>query len=271
MEENGMSRVRLILALTMALLGANVGSAADLGKVDRSIAKEPTYQTKPKYCLLVFGPEAKTRVWLVQDGDTLYVDRNANGDLTEKDERIAASKQGNKNYRLFEAGDIRDGALTHKGLMVGQSQASADMVGNAKEFARIKAANAEPWIWQVGISAERAAEDKRSLPKAIKYVANGDGLGMLLFADQPQDAPIIHFNGPWSLGLQDRKQRLTAGHESELQIGIGTQGIGPGTFAFVLYPDTIPADAYPIADITFPAKSSGEKPIQRKYVLKQRC
>jgi hypothetical protein len=56
-----------------------------------------------------------------------------------------------------------------------------------------------------------------------------------------------------------------------LQIGVGTQGIGPGTFTFVLYPDTIPNTVYPDADITFPAKSSGDKPIQKKYTLKQRC
>ncbi len=40
--------------------------AADLTKIDRSISKEPTYQTKaPKYCLLVFGLDANYRVWLV--------------------------------------------------------------------------------------------------------------------------------------------------------------------------------------------------------------
>ena len=38
--------------------------AADLTKIERTIAKEPKYQGKPKYCLLVFGPEAKFRVWL---------------------------------------------------------------------------------------------------------------------------------------------------------------------------------------------------------------
>ncbi len=57
--------------------------ALDLARLDRTIAKEPAYQSKqPRYCLLVFGSEAKTRVWLVLDGDTLYVDRNGNGDLT---------------------------------------------------------------------------------------------------------------------------------------------------------------------------------------------
>jgi hypothetical protein len=54
-------------------------AAADLSKIARTIRKEPHYKVKPKYALLVFGPEAKTRVWIVEDGETLYVDRNADG------------------------------------------------------------------------------------------------------------------------------------------------------------------------------------------------
>ncbi len=75
-----------------ALLGhlAAPAAAVDLAKIDRSIRKEPVYQSKePQYCLLVFGPEAKVRVWLVLDGDALYLDRN--GDLTEPGKRIEPS------------------------------------------------------------------------------------------------------------------------------------------------------------------------------------
>jgi hypothetical protein len=46
--------------------------------VDRSIGKEPKYDGKPRYALLLIGKEQK-RIWLVQDGDTLYADTN--GDL----------------------------------------------------------------------------------------------------------------------------------------------------------------------------------------------
>src|SRR5262249_1657660 len=59
----------------------------DLAKIDRTIKKEPAYKGKPEYCLLVFGPQAKTRVWLVRDGDLLYVDGNGSGDLTEAGKR----------------------------------------------------------------------------------------------------------------------------------------------------------------------------------------
>ena len=244
-------------------------AAADLSQIDRTIRKEPTYQAKPKYCLLVFGPEAKTRVWLVQDGNVLYVDRNGNGDLTEKDKRVEW-KAGGGALPTFEAGEIKDASLTHTGLSVMRFTANAEMIGNAKEFERVKKANPEPWIWWVFVTAERSPDDKRPLPKQIKYVINGDGLGYLLFADRPQDAPIIHVNGPWTLGLQDVKQRLTAGNKEMLQIGVGTQGVGPGTFAFVLYPNTIPEKVYPVAEVTFP-QGAGQKTITEKFTLTQRC
>src|SRR5262245_67148 len=67
--------------------------AADPALPDRTIRKEPAYRTKaPKYGLLAFGPEGKDRVWLVHDGNALYVDRNGNGDLTEPGDKVAAER-----------------------------------------------------------------------------------------------------------------------------------------------------------------------------------
>jgi hypothetical protein len=68
----------------------------------------------------VFGPEGKDRVWLVLDGDTLYVDRNGNGDLTEYGEKITATKKPGRDPEedgyTFEVGDLTVGSRTHKGL-----------------------------------------------------------------------------------------------------------------------------------------------------------
>src|SRR5712671_6360086 len=95
--------------LSILLLGACSGVfASNLSKIDRTIAKEPKYTGKPKYCLLVFGAQAKHRVWIVQDGDTLYVDRNGNGDLTEAGEKVSAKKDertADGEY-TFKAGDV---------------------------------------------------------------------------------------------------------------------------------------------------------------------
>src|SRR5262245_43351246 len=115
--------LRLTLALGWLLLLPVAVSAAEQPKIDRTIKKEPAYQTKtPKYGLLVFGPEGKDRVWLVHDGDTLYVDRNGSGDLTEPGEKIAAEKKAGRDPEedgySFTVGDVIVGGRTHKGLGV---------------------------------------------------------------------------------------------------------------------------------------------------------
>lgn len=75
-------------SLVMALTLAATAQAVDLSQIDRTIGREPEYQNQARYCLLVFGPEAASRVWLALDGDVMYVDRNADGDLTDEGERF---------------------------------------------------------------------------------------------------------------------------------------------------------------------------------------
>src|SRR5215469_12791653 len=50
---------------------------------DRSILKEPAYQSTPRYCLITLGDASEVNVWMVEDGKRLFVDKNANGDLTD--------------------------------------------------------------------------------------------------------------------------------------------------------------------------------------------
>ncbi len=79
----------------------------------------------------MFGPEAKFRAWLVQDGDFLYVDRNGNGDLTEEGERVA-KKQGDAGNRQWEVGDLTDGGLKHTIRFVMEMTVNEGSVGNAR-------------------------------------------------------------------------------------------------------------------------------------------
>lgn len=77
-------RVSWYLSAVIGLALCDRAAAVDLTQIDRSLRKEPAYQSQaPQYCLLIFGREAKVRVWLVLDGDALYLDRNGNGDLSE--------------------------------------------------------------------------------------------------------------------------------------------------------------------------------------------
>src|SRR4051812_14100868 len=117
---------RLALALTLTLLPSTLLFAADPLAFEKSIRKEPAYQSKaPQYGLLAFGPEAKERVWVVLDGDTLHVDRNGNGDLTDPGEKVAAKPpvrpRDDSDGFQFDVGEITLGGRTHKALTVSAS------------------------------------------------------------------------------------------------------------------------------------------------------
>jgi hypothetical protein len=61
----------VLLAVCLLAVRKPPAWSADLTEIDRTIRKEPAYQSKsPKYCLLVFGHEAETRVWLALDLDS---------------------------------------------------------------------------------------------------------------------------------------------------------------------------------------------------------
>src|SRR5687768_5807002 len=79
---------RSLLALFALAVCVVYASATDLAAIPRNIVNEPAYQGKPHYCLLAFGKEAKTRIWLVHDGKSAFVDRNGNGDLTDPCEQV---------------------------------------------------------------------------------------------------------------------------------------------------------------------------------------
>src|SRR5262249_45588108 len=152
-------RVISFLSALVLASGASASAwAADLTKIDRTIAKEPAYKSKPKYCLLVFGPAAKTRVWLVLDGDVLYADRNGNGDLTEPGEKYLAAV---KTQPVWDIGEIveQDGVTRHTGLMVRRSRNGFT------------------------IHIHTAAGLRQEV---------GNELGRLQFATRSKEAPIVH-------------------------------------------------------------------------------
>src|SRR5262249_1027782 len=134
-REKPMRLLSLISTLLVVGNTAVTARGADLTKIDRAIAKEPAYQSKPKYCLLVFGPEAKTRGWLVLDGDTRFVDRNGNGDLTEKGERfvLALDEYDRKRgQRVWKVGDLAasGGKVRYTDLQVSDiTEAAKHMTG----------------------------------------------------------------------------------------------------------------------------------------------
>jgi hypothetical protein len=199
---------RSTLLLALFAYWVSPVQAADLTKIDRTIAKEPAYTDKPQYCLLVFGPEVKFRVWVVRDGKVLYVDRNGNGDLTEAGKRLAVK---GRSVRAEVSG--------------GEGQDRYNL-----ELSWFNRANVGPcWV----IEAHG---------KKYQYRAGRDSEGPLLAAERPKDAPVIHFDGPLVLAFtsycgESPTQLIRDPKRSELGASIGTPGLGKGSFAYWLPDD----------------------------------
>jgi hypothetical protein len=198
----------LPLLILVFAAGAVPARAADLSKIERTIAKEPAYGDKPQYVLLVFGAEAKSRVWLVRDGKTLYVDRNGNGDLTEEGNRLSLTKPS-----------LSVGALT---IGAGQTRYSLEINWMRRPPAGVKGP-----CWTLEVQGK------------YEYRVGRDANGYLLAGERPQDAPIVHLDG--RLGLEvcsycgsSSGQLVRDPVGSELGVSIGTPGLGKGTFAYLV-------------------------------------
>lgn len=263
---------RLLVTAALAALPSSPAFPADLSPADQPLVKEPRYHSRPKYCLLAFGPEAKARAWLVQDDNTLYVDRNGNGDLTEEGEQVLAEKPGGGDEAayLFTAGAVQVGGRVHKELQV--SVGGLDHLADYSQLVKaLLARDPKARGYQVSLDVEIPGEKGTGLGGRVRqYVSPLDVNGILQFAGRPQDAPVLHFDGPRQITLFSR-QHLTVGRSTDLILAVGTPGRGPGTTAYFGYDELIPKEVYPTVEVTYPPKAPGEQPVRERYELKQRC
>ncbi len=269
-----MLRSHVVAALTLLALPIAPATAADLTKIDRTLLKEPQYQSgSPKYCLLVFGPEANTRVWLVQDGDRLYVDRNANGDLTDEGEMVVATKEGQTDPAegafLFEAGDIREGTLRHRNLLLGITKID-HLESSVDQVKALLSRNPKARRYSLSLDMEMPDWKGKGLGGRVEQIVCVDAHGFLQFADKPQGAPVIHFGGPWQVALAEH-HRLVIGRDGELAAGVGTPGVGPGATAFIGYEGVVPSHVHPKSEIVYRPLKEGEPPVRELGELKERC
>jgi hypothetical protein len=113
-----MCRLGLPLLVLVVIHAPVVASAVDYSKIDRTLVKEPAYAHAPEYALLLFGREARFKVWMVADGNAVYLDRNGDGDLTGEGERFVDLKacanvelldpDGRTRYRITSIGAYTD-------------------------------------------------------------------------------------------------------------------------------------------------------------------
>jgi len=236
-------------------------AAVDLTKIDRSIRKEPVYQSKdPQYCLYVFGPEAKVRVWLVLDGDVLYVDRNGNGDLTEPGERIAPRWALHNSPERPDAKVMREFDLSRR-IKDGQPEGEPILSCVPDVF----------WLYvsqfiPADDRTDAGAELDRKRPFYVA-VARAFGCGQysdLAFARRSGDAPILHFDGPRQLAVSDRSETLRRGETSWLAVYLKTPGLGATVTTD--FDDSV-AGTHPVAEIECPPRRPGDEPVRFRLEL----
>jgi RNA polymerase sigma factor (sigma-70 family) len=234
--------------------------------------REPKYQKEPRYALLVFGPKRATRVWMVLDGTTLYVDRNANGDLTEPDERLEPNnpKDGSNKFG-------GSGSHTHSDIFEFTVQAGATGTSKFRLDRWVRAENYTPKTdFEKKVYAERLALGYENSTLWRKE-GRGQGQTPLIFMPKPADAHVCALDGPLTFVVKMPQyqvlQRGEAGCDVAFHIvvmgrphrGVERQYYNP------LATTEVPEGAYLEVEIEYPAKSPNAPPMRRKYQLKQRC
>lgn len=225
---------------------------ADLGKIDRTIKKEPVYQGKPRYCLLVLGPQANRRIWVVRDGDVLYVDRNGNGDLTDEGERI----QG--KHSVVTRGEV-DRQRTEF-VVEGITGARGEKLGFTYEYYQDRTAGDFLFLY----------EDLRIEPIQLTGKRVQGVTGEFDFSEKREQCPVYHFQGPLTFMRVGQKQFVRGEESEDLVVRIGTPGFGKDSFAKI-ETDCVPKDVHPQAEIVFPGKTAVDAPIRRTIALTKRC
>jgi hypothetical protein len=249
--------------------------AADLAQARRPLPKVPKEAGASfKYCLLVFGPEGRTHIWLAWDGTTLYADEKGHGDLTRPDARITGKKWNPKDpdedsELIFQLGEINNGDRRHKDICV--------VVSSLKRFQTIKGAkeilahDAKARAFSVSAAVEVPGfRGQRSDGRLTQAAHMSDDNGILQFADRPENAPVVHFGGPWTIAV-NIKPTLRINREAELYLALATAGLGPGTCVLTAYDKLVPEGLRPRAEITFPAAMTGGALVKASYELKGRC
>jgi hypothetical protein len=99
--------------------------------------------------------------------------------------------------------------------------------------------------------------------------------GLVRFADRPEVAPVLHFDGPLTMGLTDPDKQVLGRGDTRSQINawIGTPSPATqrGATVYLDHSQGILSGTHPIATVEFPNQDPKGRPIIITVVLNQRC
>ncbi len=241
---------RLILGLAIswrcaiAFAGTPHASTHVVSHFDRTIIKEPTYQSTPEYSLITLGNSGDVKVWMVEDGKRLFVDKNANGDLTDDGPPLEPSK-------------VRD------------------LGGNRWDFEySLDAITPTNGPRHTNFVLRRWNYNDKEDSYGLSVSVNGQmpmyaGWFGTFWSTNREEAPVIHFGGPLTPKLLRRKEFTIGETRQRLSLCFFNPGSGAGAQS-LLSIDALPRYAVLKLNVQWPT-ADGSAPLRTSYLLTQRC
>jgi hypothetical protein len=241
-----MKKGLLFLSALSGFCGASLAekSTNDNPQLGRTPVKEPTYTSTPKYCLLALGLNGDTKVWMVEDGKRLFLDKNANGDLTDDGPPIEPSKERGVGTKQWDFNYVHD-AIT------------------ATDGSRHTDFDLRRWNY-----GEEQDSYGLSLSVGGKLHAYAGWYGTFWSAKR-ETAPVIHFGGSFSPCML-RPDEITIGtRPKRFSVGFENPGSGPGAESRLSI-EALPPNAVPKVTIEWPT-AAGSPPLRTTQPLPERC
>jgi hypothetical protein len=210
---------------------------------------------------------------MVLDGKTLYVDRNANGDLTEADEKLEAQNPTDGSNKFGGSG-----SYTHFDVIPFTMPTGKDTIGKFKLQHWIRAEGFKPTTDFDRDLHQRWLKHGYEIGTLYRVDGLGQAQNGVAFVRKPAEAEVRYFDGPLTFTVRmPQYQVLKRGDKDcDLAFCIGTHGrrtpcFGDHEVFSALATNEVPEGAHLIADVTFPGKSEKDQPITKRFFLKDRC
>jgi hypothetical protein len=228
----------------MPFAGKAQASTNGPGNFDRTIIKEPAYQSTPKYSLITLGNAAQVRVWIVEDGKRLFIDKNANEDLTDDGPPVVPGKVRNLGANRHDFEYSLDAITPTKGPR------------QTRFVLR---------CWDYG---ENEANYGLSLSVDGQMPMYAGWFGTF-WSTNRETAPVMHFGGPFTPKLLRRKEFNIGEKGQRLSLCFLNPGSAPGAESRLSI-DALPRFVVPELNIEWPT-AAGRPPLRTSYKLTERC
>ena len=237
----------LVLAAVSGFGGAGLAEDPVTKQFDdfrRTSLKEPVYGSTPKYCLLALGVGGEVKVWMVEDGKRLFVDKNANGDLTDDGVPIEPSQARGLGTKHWDFNYLLDAITPANGS---------------------RHTNFDLRRWNYG---EENDSYGLSLSVGGKLHVYAGWFGTFWSAKR-ETAPIIHLGGPFTPHLLRLDEVAIGSQPKRFSVGFKNPGSGPGAESRLSI-EAVPSDVVPKVNIEWPT-AAGAPPLRTSHPLPERC